>query len=391
MTSKRPTDIHEIARAAARYSDYLDTVKARHPLNPQGWYPYQTLAAFPVLDSMLREERRDILALTGTKSLLDIGCGDGALSFFMESLGCVVKAIDQPTTNYNGTLGFRALKAALSSSVDLEIRNIDVDLGLANSTYGLTFCLGVLYHLRNPLGFLEALARHSRYCILSTRIAQLSVRGTYIEADPVAVLLGPKETNNDSTNYWIFSEAGLKRAFERTGWELCDYFTTGRQDGSDPVRADRDQRAFCMLRSKDPDPWSDIDLVSGWHALENGSWRWTERIFEVRLSTRPTADPTLRFHFILSDALLKVVGSIQLHATLAGRQLPSCKYTSAGEQLYSQPIGIDVQANDHLLVRFELDKALSPSAADSRERGLQVVFWSYDSPSPRSRCPISIG
>lgn len=391
MALRRPTHIREIAKAAALYSDYLETVKGRHPLASGGWYPYSTLSAFPVLAAMLQEERQDLLAVAGTTTVLDIGCGDGALSFFLESIGCIVKAIDQPGSNYNGTLGFRTLKAALNSSVDLEIRDLDLDLGLGDATFGLAFCLGVLYHLKNPFGFLEALARHARYCILSTRVAQSTARGTVIKDDPAAVLVGADETNHDSTNYWIFSEAGLRRLFDRTGWDLCDYLATGHQKGSDPVRADRDQRAFCMLRSKQLDPWLQVDLAGGWHAMENGSWRWTERTFAVRLSSQPCPAPILRFCFILPESLLKAVGPIRLHAVVAGCRLPSCEYSSPGEQVYSQPVASSLQDHEDLLIRFELDKALSPSAADSRELGVQVAFWSYDGPSPRPLCPISLG
>jgi tRNA (mo5U34)-methyltransferase len=390
MASHRPVHIREIAKAAARYSKYLDTVKAKHPLSSGGWYPYPTLAAFPVLAEMLQGERQDLLAVAGTSAVLDIGCGDGALSFFLESLGCAVKAIDHPSSNYNRTLGFQTLKAVLNSSVDLEIRDLDSDLGLA-STYGLTFCLGVLYHLKNPVGFLEALARHTRYCVLSTRIAQRTALGTPMEADSLAVLLGAEETNGDSTNYWIFSETGLRRLFDRTGWVLCDYLATGYKKGSDPVRADRDQRAFCLLRSKQPDPWLELDLAGGWHAMENGSWRWTERTFTVRLSRKPSDAPTLRFRFILPQRLLEAVGPIRLHAVVGDCRLPSCEYTVPGEQIYAQTINFDVQPHDgDVVIRFELDKALSPSAADSRELGVQVVFWSYDGPSPSPLYPIRL-
>ncbi len=391
MYSRRPTHIEEITSAAALFSNHLDRVRQAHGSTDFSWYPYSTLAVFPVLATMLRVERRDLLTLASCAPVLDIGCGDGALSFFLESMGYVVKAIDQPSTNYNRTRGFKTLRAALDSSVDLETRDLDIDLGLREHTYGLAFCLGVLYHLKNPFGFLEALARHVRYCVLSTRIAQVTARGTEIENDPVAVLLGPGEANNDPSNYWIFSEAGLRLLFSRTGWDLCDYATTGRQRGSDPVHGNRDQRAFCMIRSKQPDPWVETDLAGGWHAMENGSWRWTERVFAVRLSNKPSSGSTLRFRFNLPESLLRAVGPIRLQAEMAGLRLPSREYASSGEQVYAATVQVGSQADDDLLIRFELDKALSPSAADIRELGVQVVFWSYDGSSPRPICPITFG
>ena len=105
----------------------------------------------------------------------------------------------------------------------------DVDAGwpMNGRTVGLAVCLGVLYHLKNPYLVLEALARHSRYCLLSTRVAQVTVSGAGIEREPVAYLLDPREANNDPTNYWIFSDAGLRRILDRTGWDILDFATTG--------------------------------------------------------------------------------------------------------------------------------------------------------------------
>ena len=62
-------------------------------------------------------------------------------------------------------------------------------------------------------------------------------------------------TNNDSTNYWIFSPAGLDRLFERTGWEVLDQRNFGRIDGdSNPASNDRDERIFCLLARPNSPP-----------------------------------------------------------------------------------------------------------------------------------------
>lgn len=162
----------------------------------------------PVLASMLRDERRDLLTLAGEAPVLDIGCGDGDLSFFFESLGCRVVAIDNFNPNFNQTAGFKALHSAMHSSVEFQMSDLDAGLDLQGRTFRLALCLGVLYHSRNPYAFLQALARQTRYCLLSTRIAQVTPRGTPIADEPVAYVLDAFEVNNDASNYWIFSEAG---------------------------------------------------------------------------------------------------------------------------------------------------------------------------------------
>jgi hypothetical protein len=207
--------------------------------------------------------------------------------------------------------------------------------------------------------------------------------------DPVAYLLHPSEANNDPTNYWIFSEAGLRRILDRTGWDLCDYATTGFEQGSDPAHGDRDQRAYCMIRSKLADPWLDVDLDRGWHAMEDDSWRWTERVFSVLLkSGLHTGRQTLRFRFTLPDGIIRSIGPVQIQATVNGSRLPACEYVSSGEHIYMQPI--PPLTSDHVSIRFELDKALGPSSADGRELGVQVKFWSYDEPVPRALTPITL-
>jgi tRNA (mo5U34)-methyltransferase len=339
---------------------------------------------------MLRDERRDLLRLAAGAPVLDIGCGDGDLSFFFESFGCRAKAVDHPDTNYNRTLGFRALRTLLGSSAELHIRDVDGGLEFRNRTYGLALCLGVLYHLKNPFFLLETLSRHARYCLLSTRIAQVTPRGTPIAEDAVAYLLGSREANNDLTNYWIFSEGGLRRILDRTGWEVCDYAAQGFELGSDPVDGARDQRAYCMIRSKQPEPWMDADLEEGWHALENHSWRWTARIFAVTLKPTLSEAPTLHFRFHVPEDILKALGPVRIQAKVAGFDLPVYEFDLPGEHTYSRPIPPEALIDEYVTVRFELDKVLPPNDIDDRELGVQVAFWAYENKVPRRLGPISI-
>lgn len=67
---------------------------------------------------------------------------------------------------------------------------------------------------------------------------------------PVAYLLDERESNNDPSNYWIFSDAGLKRILKRTGWDICDYITIGNTANSDPAISEGDERAFLFMKSR---------------------------------------------------------------------------------------------------------------------------------------------
>jgi tRNA (mo5U34)-methyltransferase len=215
------------------------------------WYPYATLRNIPVLERLLAGAGLDLLELCRGKyrRVADVGAADGDLAFFLEELGFSVDLIDYEYTNFNRLNGARILKKALDSSIT--IRSIDLDSGsqLFEEKYDAAFLLGVLYHLKNPFFLLERLAHVTRYCFLSTRIARQTVDGLPLSKYPVAYLLGPEECNNDSTNFWIFSDEGLKRLIQRAGWNILAYTTIGDTSSSTPGDPNHDERAFCVLRS----------------------------------------------------------------------------------------------------------------------------------------------
>src|SRR5688572_4388898 len=103
QTDPGPTklDIGTIARSAAEYQIKLDAVKSAIEPRTFDWYPYDSLGSLFTLDELLTGESRYLLELLGSGPVLDLGCADGALSFFLESMGCRMHAIDQPGTNYN--------------------------------------------------------------------------------------------------------------------------------------------------------------------------------------------------------------------------------------------------------------------------------------------------
>ena len=55
-------DIIELARAAARFQKKLREAKRASQSTEFDWYPYDSFAIFPVLEKMLREDRRDLLS-----------------------------------------------------------------------------------------------------------------------------------------------------------------------------------------------------------------------------------------------------------------------------------------------------------------------------------------
>src|SRR5947209_6769956 len=162
------------------------------------WYRYDTLAALDHINRLLTGENRALLS--GAKGrILDLGCGDGELSFFLETLGYQVVAVDHALYNHNGMQGVRALKAALGSSVEIYEIDLDRPFTLPHDTYDLVFFLGILYHLRNPFYVLEELARRAGQCLLSTRVARRFPNGKLMpDGVSLAYLVGEDELNADN-------------------------------------------------------------------------------------------------------------------------------------------------------------------------------------------------
>ena len=215
------------------------------------WYPYATLRNLPVLEPLLAGVGLDLLELCrGTHGrVADVGAADGDLAFFLEELGFSVDVVDNEYTNFNKLEGARILKKALNSSVTIHSIDLDSRSQLFTQSYDAVFLLGTLYHLKNPFYILERLAQVTRYCFLSTRIARQTADGLPLSKYPVAYLLGPDECNNDSTNFWIFSDEGLKQLLHRTGWSILAYTAIGDTNNSTPGDPNHDERVFCVLKS----------------------------------------------------------------------------------------------------------------------------------------------
>ena len=312
-------------RPKPRHSDFagkLAEIKARVRPEPHAWYRFNSLVNLPVLDRLLPNGIDGVPALTAGRPVADIGAADGDLAFLLESLGCKVTAIDWPPTNANQMLGLELLRRELNSAIEVAQIDIDDQFRLDGLYFGVTLCLGLLYHLKNPFYFLERLSRHTRHAFLSTRIVP---RGKSSEA--IAYLTADREFENDSTNFWFFSEAGMVRLLDRTGWDIKASVITG--DGTD-------ERYFCRLESRHPAPPPALRLLSGWHHPEEDAWRWTHREFAVAIENHGTARE-LELEFLILPELLQQ-GPVHLSATLNGTPLEPATFANPGEQLYKSPV-----------------------------------------------------
>lgn len=359
-----------LVEGAGKFQARLLEVKQSNPPGEFPWYPYDSIGNFCLLEKFLHPERRDLLKIFGAGPVLDLCCADGDLAFFLESLGCAVHAVDWPVTNMNFMRGVARMRELLGSGVEIHSRDLDSRFQLPAQYYTAAFFFGGLYHLKNPFFVLEELARRAEWCFLNTRVAKyMPDQKTLVQGFPVAYLVGPEELNGDYSNYWIFSESGLRRILDRAQWDVCDMVTFGNSVNSDPVRAECDERAFCLLRSRVLAGSLRVRLLDGWHELEDGTWRWTARRFSVAVSGIRNASARLVLPFVLPESVL-AGATLRLRATANGKPLPAQSYREAGACQFVALLEGLGQGTAELV--FEADLALCPDGTDRRERALII-------------------
>jgi hypothetical protein len=191
-----------------------------------------------------------------------------------------------------------------------------------------------------------------------------------IGEEPIAYLLGPREANNDPTNFWIFSRAGLLRLVRRAGWSVEGELGLGCLSNSNPVDAEADERIFLLLRSRIRFPSMHFRLLDGWHQVEEGRWRWTQKnfAFEVALS----ADEISR-EFALAVSLPEsVLGAqgVTISCEINGTAVGSNSFHAPGAHEYRGSFdGIDT--SEPLIFRFLVSHDFS-SQEDSRSLGVII-------------------
>ncbi len=153
---------------------------------------------------------------------------------------------------------------------------------------------------------------------------------------------------------------------------LC---SCGRRQAVAEAPLVQEEQAFSGLSTLHvADPRAAAQLLKGFHPVEQGSWRWTQKQFAVALKVPTPGKPaTLQLKFALPEPLLARLRSITLSASVNGVALPAETYTAPGDHVYSHPVPAAALAGDAARADFTLDKVLPPSTLDSRELGIVVT------------------
>ncbi len=365
----------EVLDRALQFRQTVAGAKARIQRSGWDWYPYDSLSNLVHVARLFDGGLPAFLDLVREGTTLDLGSGDGELALFLESLGGKMHALDCTRVNQSSMQGLRALTIALDSK--LEIHNFDLDrqFVLPRDRYRLILCLGVLYHLKNPYYALEQLSKQSDYCILSTRIAD-AYQGENVANVPAAYLLDVEELNDDDSNCWIFTEAGLKRLIERTNWDVVSFIAAG-DTGVEPADPKRDRRAFCLLRSKFG--LGNVKLGAGWHPAEVDGWRWTEKNFSFSISELSPGRParvTLKLY--IADALLQARSPMTIVVSVGGQEVGRHAYDQPGRYEYSVELTAVQTRSTPVQLDCSLSNAVPPDANDTRERALIVAAIDWE-------------
>ena len=151
------------------------------------------------------------------KSVLEIGAWDGFFSFEAEKRGAArVHATDHfcwSGPGWGTKVGFDYVHQKLKSKVeatDVDVFDLSPD---RHGTYDTVLFLGVLYHLKNPLGGLELVHSLTRECaVIETQVDSLDVKS------PVMRFYLGSELNNDPTNFWAPNVLCLDRMLREVGF-----------------------------------------------------------------------------------------------------------------------------------------------------------------------------
>ncbi len=118
-----------------------------------------------------------------------------------------------------------------------------------------------------------------------------------------------------------------------------------------------------------------MQLVKGFHGVEQNAWRWTMSRFAVTLAPPEGAaekGATLELKFAVPGPVIEKLGAITLTPSLAGTALDPETYAKSGSYTLERDLPAELLAGDAVTVEFALDKFLPPGEVDQRELGVIV-------------------
>jgi tRNA (mo5U34)-methyltransferase len=142
----------------------------------------------------------DLPRLTG-KTVLDIGAWDGFFSFAAERAGASrVLAVDAPAWRdepWGTKAGFELAREVLGSAVEDHYSELEDLTPESVGTFDVALLLGVLYHVKDPLGLIERVASLTTELLVLETLIDM----TWISR-PAVALYPTTEMAGDDSNWW---------------------------------------------------------------------------------------------------------------------------------------------------------------------------------------------
>jgi tRNA (mo5U34)-methyltransferase len=155
------------------------------------------------------------------KQVLDVGAWDGYFSFECERRGAArVVASDSYSwggAGWGSKAGFEIAREALGSNVeDVHLDVMELDPARIG-TFDVVLFLGVLYHMRDPLGALERVSSvTSDLLIVETEVGML------LNRRPAAAFYPGAELARDPTNWWAPNPAAVSGMLRSVGFRTVE-------------------------------------------------------------------------------------------------------------------------------------------------------------------------
>lgn len=118
------------------------------------------------------------------------------------------------------------------------------------------------------------------------------------------------------------------------------------------------------------DPASAVQLLKGFHDVEQNAWRWTKSQFSVTLRVpggARTKGGKLELKFTLPEVVIHHTKSTTLSAKMNQWILEPQSYSQAGEHLYTREVPAEALQADAVTVDFSFDKFLAAGQVEMRE------------------------
>lgn len=174
------------------------------------------------------------------------------------------------------------------------------------------------------------------------------------------------------------------RRLSRTGLLLFLGLTLGacrRGPENVPATATREDSRELATMVHVADPRTSLQLIKGFHEVEQNAWRWTMQRFAVMLRAPAGASQrgaTLVLQGAVPDAVIAKLKSVTLTAEVEGVPLAAETFTKPGECTYRRHVPPSAFPAEAVTVNFALNKSLAPGQADHRELGIVVTSIGFE-------------